>query len=82
VTITEDLLLDEANCCRSGERASGWLVFDVPARHGQLVPRDLDAHTVERLFEMGDAARARRPRHCPRADRTSNHSWQAQGLDT
>jgi len=26
----------------TGERASGWLVFDVPARHGQLVLRDLD----------------------------------------
>ena len=30
----------------SGERASGWLVFDVPARHGQLVLRDLDKLTV------------------------------------
>jgi hypothetical protein len=30
----------------SGERASGWLVFDVPDRHGQLVLRDLDEHTV------------------------------------
>ncbi len=30
----------------SGERASGWLVFDVPARHGQLVLRDPDKHTV------------------------------------
>jgi hypothetical protein len=28
----------------TGERASGWLVFDVPARHGQLVLRDLDGH--------------------------------------
>ncbi|HZC99421.1 MAG TPA: hypothetical protein VFA46_04265 [Actinomycetes bacterium] len=25
----------------SGERAGGWLVFDVPARHGQLVLRDI-----------------------------------------
>jgi uncharacterized RDD family membrane protein YckC len=30
----------------SGERASGWLVFDVPARHGQLVLRDLHKRTV------------------------------------
>ena len=30
----------------TGERAAGWLVFDVPARHGQLVMRDLDGHTV------------------------------------
>jgi hypothetical protein len=30
----------------TGERASGWLVFDVPARHGQLVLRDLDEHKV------------------------------------
>jgi hypothetical protein len=29
-----------------GERASGWLVFDVPARHGKLVMRDLDEHQV------------------------------------
>jgi hypothetical protein len=29
-----------------GERASGWLIFDVPSRHGQLVLRDLDEHTV------------------------------------
>jgi hypothetical protein len=29
-----------------GERASGWLVFDVPARHGQLVMRDLDEQKV------------------------------------
>ena len=25
-----------------GEQASGWLVFDVPARHGRLVMRDVD----------------------------------------
>jgi hypothetical protein len=30
----------------SGERVSGCLVFDVPARHGQLVLRDLDEKTV------------------------------------
>lgn len=30
----------------TGERAAGWLVFDVPARHGQLVLRDLDGHKV------------------------------------
>ena len=30
----------------SGERASGWLVFDVPDRHGQLVLRDPDEHKV------------------------------------
>jgi hypothetical protein len=30
-----------------GERASGWLVFDVPARHGQLVLRDTaDKHQL------------------------------------
>jgi hypothetical protein len=29
-----------------GERAAGWLVFDVPARHGQLVLRNLDEQTV------------------------------------
>lgn len=29
-----------------GERASGWALFDVPARHGQLVLRDLDDKTV------------------------------------
>jgi uncharacterized RDD family membrane protein YckC len=30
----------------TGERASGWLVFDVPARHGQLVLRDLEGHKL------------------------------------
>lgn len=30
----------------TGERAAGWVVFDVPARHGQLEMRDLDGHTV------------------------------------
>jgi hypothetical protein len=29
-----------------GERTAGWSVFDVPARHGQLVLRDLDEKTV------------------------------------
>jgi hypothetical protein len=29
-----------------GERAAGWLVFDVPARHGQLVLGNLDGHKV------------------------------------
>jgi hypothetical protein len=29
-----------------GERAAGWLVFDVPARHGQLVLRNLEGHKV------------------------------------
>jgi Domain of unknown function (DUF4333) len=29
-----------------GERASGWALFDVPTRHGQLVLRDLDDKTV------------------------------------
>jgi Domain of unknown function (DUF4333) len=28
------------------EQTSGWLVFDVPARHGELVLRDLDGHKV------------------------------------
>lgn len=30
----------------TGERTSCWLVFDIPARHGQLVLRDLDGHKV------------------------------------
>jgi hypothetical protein len=30
----------------SGGRAAGWLVFDVPGRHGQLVLRDPDKHTI------------------------------------
>lgn len=31
----------------SGERAAGWLVFDVPARHGRLVLRDIvDEHQL------------------------------------
>jgi hypothetical protein len=30
----------------TGERTSGWVVFDVPARHGQLVLLDLDGHKV------------------------------------
>jgi hypothetical protein len=38
--LLEALLLDK------GERAVGWLVFDVPARHGQLVLGDLEDHTV------------------------------------
>jgi hypothetical protein len=29
-----------------GERAAGWLVFDVPARHGQLVLRNVEGHKV------------------------------------
>lgn len=30
-----------------GERASGWLVFDVPARHGQIVLLDsVDGHQL------------------------------------
>ena len=29
-----------------GERTAGWALFDVPARHGQLVLRDLDEKTV------------------------------------
>jgi hypothetical protein len=29
-----------------GERASGWLVFDVPARHGQLLLRDFEGHKL------------------------------------
>jgi hypothetical protein len=29
-----------------GERAAGWLVFDVPARHGQLGLDNLDGHKV------------------------------------
>ena len=36
----------EAVTLNSGERASGWLVFDVPTRHGQLVLRDLDEQTI------------------------------------
>src|SRR5262249_12155149 len=30
----------------TGERTAGWLVFDVPARHGQLVLQDLDGQKV------------------------------------
>ena len=30
----------------TGERASGWLIFDVPTRHGKLVLRDLDERTL------------------------------------
>jgi Domain of unknown function (DUF4333) len=29
-----------------GERTAGWALFDVPARHGQLMLRDLDEKTV------------------------------------
>jgi hypothetical protein len=30
-----------------GQRAAGWLVFDVPARHGRLVLRDIiDEHQL------------------------------------
>jgi hypothetical protein len=29
-----------------GERAAGWLVYDVPARHGRLVLRNLGEHRV------------------------------------
>jgi hypothetical protein len=29
-----------------GERTAGWALFDVPARPGQLVLRDLDEKTV------------------------------------
>ncbi|MFI7063884.1 DUF4333 domain-containing protein [Kribbella sp. NPDC050124] len=29
-----------------GEQAAGWLVFDVPARHGQLVMHDLDGRQL------------------------------------
>jgi hypothetical protein len=36
----DDLMLE------SGGRAAGWLVFDVPGRHGQLVLRDPDKHTI------------------------------------
>jgi Protein of unknown function (DUF3592) len=47
--ITGSLAFDpplEAVTLNKGERAAGWLVFDVPARHGQLVLRDLDEQTV------------------------------------
>jgi hypothetical protein len=31
----------------TGQRAAGWLVFDVPARHGRLVLRDImDGHQL------------------------------------
>jgi Protein of unknown function (DUF3592) len=36
----DDLSLNKA------ERSSGWLVFDVPAQHGQLVLRNVDRHEV------------------------------------
>lgn len=47
--ITGPLAFDpplEAAMLNKGERAAGWLVFDVPARHGQLVLRNLDEKTV------------------------------------
>lgn len=47
--ITGSLAFDpplEAAMLNKGERAAGWLVFDVPARHGQLVLRNLDEQTV------------------------------------
>jgi hypothetical protein len=47
--ITGSLAFDpplEAVTLNKGERAAGWLVFDVPTRHGQLVLRDLDEKTV------------------------------------
>jgi hypothetical protein len=47
--ITGSLAFDpplEAVMLNKGERAAGWLVFDVPARHGQLVLRDVEDHTV------------------------------------
>jgi hypothetical protein len=47
--ITGSLAFDpplEAVMLNQGERAAGWLVFDVPARHGQLVLRDVEDHTV------------------------------------
>jgi hypothetical protein len=47
--ITGSLAFDpplEAAVLNKGERAAGWVVFDVPARHGQLVLRDLDEQTV------------------------------------
>jgi Domain of unknown function (DUF4333) len=47
--ITGSLAFDpplEAAMLNKGERAAGWLVFDLPARHGQLVLRDLDEQTV------------------------------------
>lgn len=36
----------EAVTLNKGQRAAGWVVFDVPARHGRLELRDLDEHTV------------------------------------
>jgi hypothetical protein len=36
----------EAVILNQGERAAGWVIFDVPARHGQLVLRDLDEHSI------------------------------------
>ena len=47
--ITGSLAFDpplEAAMLNKGERAAGWLVFDVPARHGQLVLRNLEEQTV------------------------------------
>jgi hypothetical protein len=39
------LSLDELSL-NKGERVAGWLVLEVAARHGQLVLRDVDLHTV------------------------------------
>jgi len=36
----------EAVVLNKGERAAGWIVFDVPARHGRLELRDVEEHTV------------------------------------
>jgi hypothetical protein len=47
--ITGSLAFDprfEAVTLNKGQRAAGWIVFDVPARHGRLEVRDLDDQTV------------------------------------
>lgn len=47
--ITGSLAFDpplEAVTLNKGQRAAGWIVFDVPARHGRLELRDLEEHTV------------------------------------
>jgi hypothetical protein len=39
--------LDYGKPLHNGQRAAGWVVFDVPARHGRLVLRDIiDGHRL------------------------------------
>lgn len=42
----QPLLANNDFSLNEGELAVGWVVFDVPARHGQLVLRNADLHKV------------------------------------